>query len=111
MDYIQVYQGGTPTVNVFLADSNGFPYNASGAVLYLSAKQDYSATENLFSLASTGLGAGLSGALTGMFGFHLTTGETSLCPGDYPAGLLLIDSSSGRNPIPIGYTVLPFVGP
>jgi hypothetical protein len=111
MDYIQVYQGSTPTVNVSLTNPDSTPYNASGAILYLTVKRNYADPNNIFSISATGDGAGLSGALTGLFTFQLTTGETSLCAGDYPAGLLLVDAVSGRNPVPVGYSVLPVALP
>lgn len=110
MDYIEVYQGSTPTINVNLTYPNGTPYNASGAVLYLTASPDY-ATPPFFTVATTGLGSNLTNALTGLMSFSLTTGETSLCAGNYPGSLLLVDVSSGRSPIPVGYTVLPVALP
>jgi hypothetical protein len=106
MDSIQVYQGSTKTVNVNLTNADSTPYNASGAILYFTVSQDYSSSP-LFSLATTGLGANLTGAITGLMTFNLGTGQTTLCAGNYPASLLLIDIASGRSPIPIGYSVLP----
>jgi len=111
MDYIQVYQGSTSTVNVNLTNADGTPYNASGAVLYFTAKQNYSAASPLFSLPCTGLGPNLTDALTGLMSFNLTTGETSFCSETYPASLLLVDVNSGRSPMPVGYTILPVVLP
>ena len=111
MDYISVYQGSTKTVNVNLTNSDGTPYNASGALLYFTVAQDYSATTPFFSLVTTGLGSNLSNAVTGLMSFNLTTGETSLCAGSYPGSFLLVDAQSGQSPIPVGYTVLPVVLP
>lgn len=112
MDYIEVYQGSTKTLNVNLTNPGdpATPYNASGAALYFTASQDY-ASPPFFTLATTGLGVNLSNALTGLMTFNLGTGETSLCAGDYPASLLLIDVNSGRSPIPVGYRVLPVALP
>lgn len=110
MDYIEVYQGSTKTVNVNLTNPDNTPYNASGAALYFTASQDY-VSPPFFTLATTGLGANLSGALTGLMSFNLTTGETTLCAGDYPASLLLVDIASGRSPIPVGYRVIPVTLP
>ncbi len=110
MDSILVYQGSAPTVNVNLTNQDGTPYNASGAALYFTAAQDY-VSAPFFSVATTGLGPNLSNALTGLMSFNLTTGNTDLCAGDYPASLLLIDVAGKPNPIPVGYTVLPVVLP
>jgi hypothetical protein len=111
MDYISVYQGSTKTVNVNLTNPDSTPYNASGAVLYFTVKQNYTDANNFFSLVTTGLGDNLTNALTGLMTFNLTTGETTLCAGDYPGSLLLVDVNSGRSPMPVGYTVSPAVLP
>lgn len=107
-DSICVYQGSTKTINVNLTNPGdpGTPYNASGAALYFTASPDY-VSSPFFTLATTGLGANLSNALTGLMSFNLGTGQTTLCAGDYPASLLLVDVNSGRSPIAVGYRVLP----
>jgi hypothetical protein len=110
VDYIEVYQGSAPTVNVNLTNPDGTPYNASGAALYLTAAQDY-VSPPFFTVATTGLDANLSAALTGLMSFNLTTGETTQCAGNYPGSLVLVDIAGKPNPIPVGYTVLPIVRP
>ncbi len=109
-----VYQGTNPTVYINLTVRSGeaiVPFNASGYTIYLAAKQDYAATTFLFNIGATGLNAALNDAMTGLFAFPMTTGDTSYCAQNYPAGLTLVSPSSGISKAAIegGFTILPTV--
>lgn len=109
MSALNVYQGTTPTLYVNLVNPNGSPTNLSGCVMYYAARQSYSGPY-LFNIGTTGLGANLSGALTGLMAFPLTTGDTTQCVQNYPAGFTLTDVSGVISKIGTeGFNVLPTV--
>lgn len=76
-----------------------------------AARQSYASTEYLFNIGVTGLNTNLNDALTGMFAFPMTTGDTSYCSQNYPAGLTLVDTLSGITKMAVdgGFTILPTV--
>lgn len=95
MGAINIYQGNTRSISVSLTNEDGTPYNASGCVLYYTARQDYVSQSYLFNIATTGLGPNLPAALTGLFVINVTSGDTTQCAGLYPAGFTLVDVNSG----------------
>lgn len=94
MAAIEIYQGNTRSIYLSITNADGTPYNASGCVLYYTARPDY-VQSPFFTIGTTGLGANLSGALTGLMIVNLTSGDTNLCPGLYPAGFTFVDINSG----------------
>lgn len=94
MAAIDCYQGNTKSISVTLTNTDGTRFNASGCALYYTARPNY-VDDPFFTVVTTGLGANLTDALTGLMTLNLTSGNTNLCPGSYPAGFTFVDTQTG----------------
>lgn len=104
---LSLYQSSTQCVSLSLTDDSGAPVNASGALLYFTAKRNYS--DPIGSAVINKIVTGGASAATGLFTMCFTTGDTSICVDAYtPAGFTLIDVSGNVSPFPIdSFNILP----
>lgn len=104
---LSLYQSSTQCENLVLTDDNGIPVNASGSLIYFTAKRNYS--DPISAAVINKVVTGDASAVTGLFTICFTTGDTSICVGAYEvAGFTLIDPSGNVSPFPLdSFNILP----
>lgn len=94
MATLQIYQGNSRTIGLaFTADDGVTPVNISGCLIYYTAKRSYTESNADAVINKVVTGDGTIG-LTGQAYMTLTTGDTSICVGQYLAGWTFVDLST-----------------
>lgn len=91
MALIEVYQGDSQQINLSFTSDSGTPLNLSGYTIDYTVKRFYAdATPTIFKSITS-----FTSAISGLAQLNLTTGDTSICVGNYAAAITLIDPQTG----------------